>query len=118
MRRSSVLFAVVLALGLAFTLVSREPATSPRLKKGGRMAERSGWIQVHLEGTPADIGFQHGYFLAAEIKDNFKAISTEMTHEEKRSWDFYRKTAKEIFWPHVEQEYRDEITGIVDGLAA
>jgi len=109
---------IVVLLGAAFTVVSREPATSARLRKASRSGERSGWIQVHLEGSPADIGFQHGYLLAPEIKDNFKAISTELVHDEKRDWEFFRKTAREVFWPHIEQEYRDELNGIVDGLAA
>src|SRR5215469_4989076 len=117
MRRISLLCALLLPV-LAFTLVSREPQTDPRLRKSSRAAERSGWIQVHLEGSPADIGFQHGYLLANEIRDNFKAISVELAHDEKRDWEFFRKTAREIFWPHIEQEYRDEITGIVDGLNA
>ncbi|HEY2013078.1 MAG TPA: C45 family peptidase [Bryobacteraceae bacterium] len=111
-------FSAVLMLGLAFTLISREPAANPRLRKATRLSEHSGWIQVHLEGSPADIGFQHGYLLASEIKDNFKVISNELAHDEKKDWDFYRKAAREVFWPHIEQEYRDELQGIVDGLAA
>ncbi len=116
--RRTIVFAPVLLLGLAFTLISREPVPDPRLRKAIRMPEHNGWIQVHLEGSPGDIGFQHGYLLAAEIKDNFKVISTELAHDEKRDWEFFRKTAREVFWPHVEQEYRDELTGIVDGLNA
>ena len=115
MRRISLLLAVLL-LGLAFTLVSREP--DARLRKAYRAAERSGWIQVHLEGAPRDIGFQHGYLLAAEIQDNFHAISTEMVHDEKKDWAFFRNAAEVVFWPHVEQEYRDELNGIVEGLKA
>ena len=115
MRRIAV-FSAVLFLGLAFTLVSRDP--DPRLKKATRSAERNGWIQIHLEGTPAEIGFQHGYLLATEIQDNFKAISTEVVHEEKRDWAFFRKIAQEVFWPHIEQEYRDELNGIATGLKA
>ena len=41
-----------------------------------------------------------------------------MTHDEKKDWEFFRKTAREVFWPHIEQEYRDELNGIVDGLSA
>ena len=26
--------------------------------------DRGGWVYVHLEGKPEDIGFQHGYLLA------------------------------------------------------
>jgi len=111
-------FAAVLFLGLAVTLISREPQANPRMKKAARLPEHNGWIQVHLEGSPADIGYQHGYLLTAEIRDNFKAISTELTHDEKRDWEFFRKTAREVFWPHIEQEYRDELMGIVDGLNA
>ena len=115
MRRISLLLALLL-LGLAFTLVSREPDS--RLKKAARYAERSGWIQVHLEGTPREIGFQHGYLLAPEIQDNYKTISTEMIHDEKKDWAFFRGVAEHVLWPHVEQEYRDELNGIVEGLKA
>ena len=117
MRRTSFISAILL-LAAAFSLVSREPQSDPRLKKGARAAERNGWIQVHLEGTPAEIGYQHGYLLAAEIQDNYKDISTEMTHDEKKDWAFFRKTAQEVFWPHIEPEYREELTGIVEGLKA
>jgi hypothetical protein len=117
MRRTSFISAILL-LAAAFSLVSREPQSDPRLKKGARAAERNGWIQVHLEGTPAEIGYQHGYLLAAEIEDNYKDISTEMTHDEKKDWAFFRKTAQEVFWPRIEREYREELTGIVEGLKA
>ena len=110
------LFALVLLMAVAVSLVSREQ--DPRLKKASRAAEHAGWIQIHLEGSPTEIGFQHGYLLASEIADNFKAISTEMVHEEKHDWTFFRKAAEDTFWPHVEPEYRDEITGIVAGLKA
>jgi hypothetical protein len=117
MRRTSV-FSVLLLLGLALTLVCREPQTDQRLKKAFRAAEHAGWIQVHLEGAPGEIGFQHGYLLSAEIQDNFRAISMEMAHDEKKDWAFFRKAAEEILWPHVEQEYRDEMLGIVEGQKA
>src|SRR5690242_15015856 len=111
MRRTTFVSAVVLLLAMAVTLISRDPAVDRRLKKASRAPERSGWIQVHLEGSPSEIGFQHGYLLSAEIADNFKAISTEMAHEEKRDWAFFRHAAQEIFWPRIEQEYREELNG-------
>ncbi len=117
MRRTS-LFSALLLVALACTLVSRSQQTDSRLKGSARYAERNGWIQVHLEGTPAQIGFQHGYWLAPEIQDNFKAISTELMHDERRDWEFFRNAARNVFWPHVDAEYRAEISGIVDGLKA
>jgi len=117
MRRTAVLLPL-LVLALAYTLVSKDPNIDPRMKKASRAAERGGWVQVHLEGTPNQIGFQHGYLLANEIQDNVKTISTEMMHDEKKDWSFFRKAAQEVLWPKVEQEYRDEMNGIVEGLAA
>jgi hypothetical protein len=118
MRRTTLLIAIALLFATAVALISRDPSVDPRLKKSSRAPERNGWIQVRLEGTPSEIGFQHGFLLATEIADNFKAISTEMVHEEKRDWPFFRKAAEEVLWPHVEQEYRDELKGIVEGLKA
>ena len=37
--------------------------SDPRLQKAYRF-QQGGWTYVHLEGSPADIGFQHGYLLA------------------------------------------------------
>ena len=115
MRRIGVLSAVLL-LALGFTLVSREPGTDPRLRNASRSRERGGWIQVHLEGKPGEIGFQHGVLLAAEIKDTFQAVSWEMVHEEKKDWAFFRTTAEQVLWPRVEPEYRQELSGIAEGL--
>src|SRR5437867_1942797 len=118
MPRTSALLSVGLFLGLAVALISRDPLSDPRLKNASRAGERGGWIQVHLEGPPAVIGYQHGYLLAAEIEDNLKAVSREVAHDEKKSWAFFRKAAQEVFWPHIEQEFREELNGIVEGLKA
>jgi hypothetical protein len=107
-----------LLLALAVTLSLASPAADPRLKNAFRAAERGGWIQVHLEGAPGEIGFQHGYLLAPEIRDAFNDVRTEITHDERRDWEFFRKAARDVFWPRVEQEYREELSGIVEGLNA
>jgi len=117
MRRTPIVV-VVLLLGLAFALVSREPQTDPRLKHASRRPEQNGWIFVHLEGGPSDIGFQHGYLLAPEIRDTLHTVSVEMIHEEKKDWQFFRDKAQNMLWPHVEAEYRAELQGIVDGAVA
>ena len=117
MRRSAPLLAVLLLLGLAFTLVSREPQADPRLKKAFRRPELNGWTFVHLEGAPAEIGFQHGYLLAAEIRDSLKVTQLEATHDSDKPWGFFRHAAQEMLWPHIEQEYREELQGITDGAA-
>jgi hypothetical protein len=92
-------------------------ASDPRLQKAYRF-ERGGWTYVHLEGSPADIGFQHGYILAPEIADALEAIKLFDTHQTQRDWEFFRKTAREILWPHIDAEYQQELQGIADGVKA
>jgi hypothetical protein len=78
----------------------------------------SGWTMVHLSGTPAQIGYQHGYLLAPEIADLQKVFLLELTHDNAKDWKFFRDAAKNVMWPHIEQEYRDEMQGIADGVNA
>ncbi len=80
--------------------------------------ERGGWVYVHLEGDPAQIGFQHGYMLAPEIEDGFAAVSTNMMHSTHRDWPFFRQVAREILWPRIDPEYQQELQGIAEGLNA
>src|SRR5271167_3172118 len=90
---------------------------NPILAKAYRF-ERGGWIYVHLEGAPHDIGYQHGFLLATEIADGFAAASLEMTHNTQRDWEFFRRAAREMLWPKIDPEYQAELQGISDGLAA
>jgi Phospholipase B len=85
--------------------------------KGYRF-DRGGWIYVHLEGSPHDIGYQHGYLLATEITDAFAVVRLEDTHNTGRDWDFFRRAAREMLWPKIDPEYQAELQGIVDGLKA
>ncbi len=74
--KTPAVFALLLLLCAAFSLVSREIQPDARLKNSYRRPEKSGWTFVHLEGTPAEIGFQHGYLLAPEIRDALKVTSS------------------------------------------
>jgi len=73
---------------------------------------------VHLEGSPSDIGYQHGYLLASEIRDTLHTVTIESTHDLKKDWQFFREKAQNMLWPHVEAEYRAELQGIADGAVA
>lgn len=86
-----------------------------KLGRGYRF-QHGGWIYVHLEGGPHDIGVQHGYLLAPEIADAFAALRLEMTHSTGRDWEFFRRTAREMLWPKIDAEYQQELQGITDGL--
>lgn len=88
------------------------------LRRASRSAPQNGWVQVHLEGSPAEIGYQHGNILSREIADLQKVISLELEHDTKKDWEFFRKAAEDVLWPKIEAEYREELQGIVDGLAS
>ena len=113
--------------GLAATAAAPESAgASPRLQESyfdttqgkAYRFDHGGWIYVHLEGSPHDIGYQHGYLLAPEITDAFAVIRLEATHNTGRDWEFFRRAAREMLWPKIDPEYQAELQGIVDGLQA
>ncbi|MDX2149223.1 MAG: C45 family peptidase [Bryobacteraceae bacterium] len=90
-------------------------ASAPAVK-GERFPDRAGWRHVRLAGTPREIGFQHGSLLSAEILDAKQAVELLVTHDTKKDWNWIRNAAREVFWPKVDAEYREEMEGIVDGL--
>jgi len=96
---------------------SKMQSADPRLN-GGYKFNEGGWTYVHLEGTPEQVGFQHGYLLAREIEDNLHVYTVTAPHEDKRPWSFFREAGKSILWPHLEPEYQEELQGIVEGLKA
>jgi hypothetical protein len=117
MRRFAGLF-LIGSFVLGAAPAAREPQADSRLKKSSRRPEQNGWTFVHLEGTPAEIGFQHGYWLAPEIEDVQKVVVLGLTHDSKKEYSFFRAAAEKVFWPHIEQQYREELKGIVEGLKA
>jgi Phospholipase B len=92
-------------------------APDSRLQNAYRF-QKGGWTYVHLEGSPSAIGFQHGYLLAPEIADAFEAIKLFDTRETQRDWGFFRTTAQQMLWPHIDAEYQQELQGIADGVKA
>ena len=80
--------------------------------------ERGGWTYVHLEGSPSEIGYQHGRLLANEIADLVGVTKVLTAHSTHRNWDFFREAGRKMFWPQIEAEYRDELEGIVKGVAS
>lgn len=97
--------------------LSAPPASDPRLEGAYRFS-RGRWIYVHLEGTPSEIGFQHGTLLAPEIADAFKSVELTNLRGTGKSRDFFRRAAREMLWPKVEAEYQAEVEGIYQGLRA
>jgi hypothetical protein len=117
MQRTIVIF---LAAVFAFTGGKRDAVAGARADKdrlqGSYRFERDGWIYVHIEGSPENVGYQHGYLLADEIADLFRANKAFLAKTTGRDWDFYRKSSEQMLWKGIDPEYQREIDGIVDGL--
>lgn len=106
------------SLFLAATAFAAKPSKTAATAAPGYRFERGGWIYVHLQGTPAEIGFQHGSLLAPEIADLVRVNKLELEHSTHRDWKFYRETSRTLLWPHIEPEYQQELEGIAKGVKA
>jgi hypothetical protein len=111
-----VLTGIVLSFSGASSV--RAGTQESELKGAFRRPENNGWTFVHLQGTPHEIGFQNGYLLAPEIEDALAVITLETTHDNNKDWQFFRDAAQNVMWPQIEQEYREEMQGIADGVNA
>src|SRR5271165_3325355 len=112
-------YLAVLILALApMAHAAKIPDTDSRLKGAYRRPPQDGWTYVHLEGTPSQIGYQHGWLLSREIEAGFAVQKLEAEHETEKKWEFFREAARTILWPRVENEYREELEGITAGLNA
>jgi len=122
--RHSLSIAALLLAGVALSAKTKPAQSTPNpkvdpatLNKAYRF-DRDGWTYVHLEGSPYEVGYEHGTLLAKEIEDSLNAERVLDTHESKRDWAFFRNTAKTVLWPHIDAEYQQELQGITDGVRA
>lgn len=111
--------AMTLALGLtAFSAFAQPPVHPDNRLDNAYIFGRNGWTYVHLQGTPEEMGYQHGYLLAAQIVDAYHVYKLEDEHSTHREWAFYRNAAKTMLWPHIDPEYQQELSAIAEGVQA
>jgi hypothetical protein len=110
---------VTLAFGLCAVSALAQPSIHPDNRlDNAYIFSRNGWTYVHLQGTPEEIGYQHGYLLAPQIEDAYHVFKLEDEHSTGRDWAFFRNAAKTILWPHIDPEYQEELSGIAEGVQA
>src|SRR5215475_4444124 len=115
--RAVILFSLLTSSLLHVSSAETRASSDLRLQHAYRF-QQGGWTYVHLEGSPSDLGFQHGYLLAPEIADTFAAIKLFDTHQSQRDWEFFRTAARQMLWPHIDAEYQQELQGIADVVKA
>lgn len=78
----------------------------------------NGWKYLSLEGSPYEIGFQHGYLLADEFADAVR-VYTYMTLENTgMEYSFFAKQAVKMHKSRIPEEYLEEMQGMADGFTA
>lgn len=78
--------------------------------------DKEGWIYLHIEGSPRERGFQHGYLLANEISEAIRVLSVRWNYQTAMEWKWFVSQAGVIYTPMVEKENMEEIDGIVEGM--
>ncbi|MEW6364396.1 MAG: C45 family peptidase [Acidobacteriota bacterium] len=106
------LFASALGAQAAQTLTPQEAGW---LEKASRV-EKNGWIFLHLEGEPFEIGFQRGYLTAAEIDECKRATIYVTKFDTAKDWDFFLDAATRLFKGTLSDEYVLEMKGMAAGM--
>jgi len=103
------------AVGTSEVLINRESKfINGDLLDRGWIEDRDGVTILHLNGSNYEMGFQHGFLLKDEIKENMRMISGWF---EKRgfSYDIFLEIW-DLMKDSLPQEYKDEMQGMADGL--
>src|SRR3982751_4132700 len=94
-------------LAAALLLQSAHPG---HLSQGTR-EDRDGWIYIHVQGSPHDVGYEHATLLAPELDDALKAVKVEMAGDTGKDWTWFRETAYTLYWKKLDPEYQQEMVG-------
>jgi len=82
---------LVFASVLIFCSCSKED----NLLAGSFRKEADGWIIVHVEGNPHQLGYQHGYLLADEIANKvIPNVKFYIKNVLGSDWDTFREVVK------------------------
>lgn len=80
--------------------------------------EKDGWVYLHIEGSPRERGFQHGYLLADDIREGIRIQREVWEYESAMAWAWLVRAGAEMFTAKVDSENLAEIDGIVEGMGA
>jgi len=83
-----------------------------------RRQDTNGWVYLHIEGTPAERGFQHGYLLAREIARAIGTTRATWRHDSGMEWNWLLAKSRRFITPRVDTENLAEIEGIAQGARA
>jgi len=115
-----VLVTQVLCWVLPALAAGTQPLTDTQrawLSKANRH-EKAGWVYLHIEGSPQERGFQHGYLLAKEIDAGIRATRVDWEYKTATEWTWLLKKTTAMFEKKIDKENLVELDGIVEGMQA
>jgi Phospholipase B. len=117
LRKFRILLITVVIIGVALSgsIIngSIETRNVKDLLNGSYAYKQDGWLVVHLEGTPYQIGYQNGYLTAENA--NYWLLSYLGGPEDRQT---AREIAQEFVWDKIPAEYQGQLKGIAAGLQA
>ncbi len=105
-------FTIIILLS---TLIYSQQVKTEYLK-GAYRYEKNGWIFIHLEGEPFQIGYQHGYLLSKEIAQTIQNIKYYLENIVGKPWSYFRNVVEKIHEVKTPLEYKQEMKGISAAL--
>src|SRR5579885_2425121 len=101
--RSALLAVILVLFGSQFKARAGDrPAGDRDLLAGSHRTAKDGWLVVRLEGTPEQVGYQHGYLLGDEVADLIRVCKPFLEKTTRRDWNFYRQAAEKMLWAKTE----------------
>jgi Phospholipase B len=76
----------------------------------------AGWIYLHIEGSPYERGYQHGYLMAREIPEYLERCAADLGTNA-AGWGNLRTSANALFLRGFDHEILEEMRGIADGAS-
>lgn len=80
--------------------------------------KKFGWIYLHIEGSPYERGFQHGYCLGKELEIIMETMRKFSVFYTGKTFEFFSQAAVKLFAPNIDSEFHEEIRGISAGATA
>jgi hypothetical protein len=105
-------------LFLAVTLARIDAADEPTVLSKAHRSDKNGWAFLHLEGKPAELGYQHGYFLAKEIKEGLRVTQVGWEYASGTEWSWLADQTAALMLKKIPSDILAEIDGLVDGAKA
>lgn len=107
-----VLFIIIILVPISASAIKNEANVNITLN-GGWLEERDGIKILHLNGTNYEMGYQHGFLLKNEIKEN---IHIFLGFLEQNGYSYDRLIEIwNVMKNYLPQEYIDEMQGMADG---